>query len=154
MKSDSIFKLNEYIILFQQCNNVCFWNETKIRSGAAKDSDLMPGLPSTKASSALYFQSKPCSHHYCFSLPSFRHFCFFSRFPNHKTGGCWLAGSRPGLLSQCRVCCSPSFPLFTPSNASAISLLEICLSWHYRILLYFVRQACLHKRLQKRDWLR
>lgn len=110
----------------------------------------MPRLPSTETHSALHFQLKPWSHHYYFSLPSFGLFCFFSRFPNHETGGGWLAGARSCLLSQCCVCWSPSFPLFIPSNASAISLLEICLAWHYRILLYFVRRLCLHKRLLKK----
>lgn len=37
----------------------------------SKAEHLMPGLPSTKANSALYCQLKPCSHQYFFSLPSF-----------------------------------------------------------------------------------
>lgn len=84
-----------YILRLNERENVCFWKCTEIRGWVAKDSALMPGWPSTKASWALYFQSKPCSHQYYFSLPSFGYFCFFSRFPVHKPGGCWLASDGP-----------------------------------------------------------
>lgn len=113
--SQNVLKMWLYLLL-----------KTEIRGWAAKDFLLMLSLPSTKASWALYFHSKLCTHQHYFSLPSFGHFCFFSRFPKHKTGCCWLVSAGPDLLSQCYVCYS--FPLFTLSFANAISQLEICLT--------------------------
>lgn len=78
-------------------------------------------------------------------------FLFFQQIPNPQNWWVLIGQWWAWLLSQQCVCCSLSFPTFTRWSASAISLLEICLSWHYKIL-HFVGQTCLDKHLHKRDW--
>ena len=102
----------------------------RITSSGWTAAHLTPGLICTMSVSAFHFQSKPSCHQYYFNLPAFSHFCFFSRFPTDKTTPLWLAPSPLWSFVLALVC------LFTDSNASAVSLPEICLSWHYRGLVF------------------
>ncbi|CAL8398639.1 unnamed protein product [Boreogadus saida] len=91
--------------------------------------------------SPLLFQSNPCSHQYHFNPPSFRLFCFFSRFPKRQNG-CAAIGQQPAWAH----CVEPLFvvPLDSTLPPAQTVVLLACWksawSWNCKISFRFVRQ--------------
>lgn len=135
-------KRNHFLKRLTACHN---GHEANVRVRAGKDCDLMPGLARTKASSSLHILFKTMQSSVLLERAKLWAISVFSADSQTTklVGADWPGVFLPIVSPLC--CVAP----VSPRSPHAISLLEGCLSWHYRILLCFVRQPCLHKPLHR-----